>query len=232
MLARIHGKKRQGLASLEIGQHTITILSLAFRLLFAVFSFFAGRSVSPFDVNFHETVKLDLLPGGAKQRFSHRNLKTRLIEYRRHHLTGNEPIPDQRVELESVAAQIRPDSLRGVLQRSRSNRLMSVLRALFRAIAVWLAGKIVFSIMPADELAHRGERIVGHASRIGSHVSNQSHGTFLPELHAFVELLGQLHGSFGLKTQLSRRLLLQFAGDERRRRIAPSLLLLDFVDDP
>ena len=109
---------------------------------------------------------------------------------------------------------------------------MSILRALFRSIGIRFVGHIALAVLSRDKLPYGTQRVIGDTSGIGPHIGDETHGAFVAQLDAFIELLRELHGSPRLKTQLSRRLLLQLAGDERRRRITAALLFLDFADYP
>ena len=230
MLARIHGEELERIALLQIRQHAVnSATSPRHRPRWSL----AARAFVPsFDIDLHEAIELDLLTGGAKHRFFHGDLERGLIEHRRHHLTGDEAVPDQRIKLEHIAPQITPHPVRRVFHRSRTNRLVRVLRAFLRAIGVRLTGNIVLAVFAFDEMAHGVERIVGDARRIGSHVGDQADGTFVAHLDSFVKLLRQLHRAPRLKPQLARRLLLQLAGDKWRGRIAAPFFFFDLADNP
>src|SRR5207237_211864 len=64
----------------------------------------------------------------------------------------------------------------------------------------------------------------------GAHVRDQPDRALLPDLDAFVQLLGDAHGDSRGEAQLLGRFLLQCAGAERRGRRAPPLALLDRGD--
>ncbi len=109
---------------------------------------------------------------------------------------------------------------------------MGILGALFRAESIGLSGQVIFAVLPMDILADGRQSIRGDARRIGSHIGDQTDGTLVSQLNSFIELLRQLHRAPGLKSELTRRFLLQLARHERRRRIAPALFLLDFGNHP
>ena len=115
-----------------------------------------GALIAPLNINLHETVEFDLLTGGAEQRFFDGNLEDGLIVNRRYHLACYETVPDQRVELEHVAPQKAPHPLGRVFQRGRPNRLVGILRALFRAKGVGLTGHVVLAVLRLNVLAHAG----------------------------------------------------------------------------
>ena len=77
--------------------------------------------------------------------------------------------------------------------------------------------------MVADAL----ERLVRHARRIGTHISDKADRALLAQLDAFVQLLRDLHRAARLVVELARGLLLEARGDERGRRTAADFLALD-----
>ena len=63
------------IALLQIRQYAVRVLRVIVLFVFVVAS--GGALVASFDVDFHEAVELDLLAGGAKQRFPDGNLERR-----------------------------------------------------------------------------------------------------------------------------------------------------------
>ena len=76
-----------------------------------------------------------------------------------------------------------------------------------------------------SQSAHLADGLAGQARRVGAHVGDQAHGP--PQVHALVELLGDLHGALGREAEAVGGRLLQGAGDERRRRVHLLRLRLD-----
>ena len=60
-------------ALLQIRQYAVRVLRVT--VLFVFVLAIRGALIASFDVHFHEAVELDLLAGGAKQRFSDGNLE-------------------------------------------------------------------------------------------------------------------------------------------------------------
>ena len=83
----------------------------------------------------------------------------------------------------------------------------------------------------ADRIPWRCTRALLHSVRgdtdgIGTHVGDQSDEAFLAKFHALVQALRDHHRAFYAEAQFARRILLQFAGREGRRRVAPTFLFL------
>ena len=91
---------------------------------------------------------------------------------------------------------------------------MRVLRIGLRLVVDRLLGQVVGPELLADELAHVGQRLIGDARRVGSHVGDEADGALTRQLDTLVELLRDHHR---LLDGEARRLL-QLAGDERRDR--------------
>ncbi len=105
---------------------------------------------------------------------------------------------------------------------------MRVLRVGLRLVVVRPLGQVVVAERRLDVLAHRDERLVGHADRVGSHVGDEAAGQPGNLDAALVQLLREHHR---LLHREARRLL-QLARDERRRRVALALLRRHRRDDP
>ena len=84
----------------------------------------------------------------------------------------------------------------------------------------------------ADEPGRLGQRGLAEAHGVGAHVGDQTLAVAPAQIDPFVELLRQPHCPPGRHAQLGARRLLQGGGDERGRRAAPGLLLLDAPDPP
>ena len=88
------------------------------------------------------------------------------------------------------------------------------------SVDVRLLGQVLGAVASADELAHRVERVVRDARRVGTHVGDETDRAFVAELDALVEPLRDAHRAAGCEAELARRLLLQLRGDEGRQRVA------------
>ena len=152
----------------------------------------------------------------------------RFVERRRRHLRSDEPVPDQAIEVVLVRRQVRPDLVGVILHRRRPDRLVRVLRVRLGAVVGRFLGHVVRPELLADELAHVGQRLIGDAGRVGSHVGDEADRALTRQLDALVELLGDHHR---LLHREARRLL-QLARDERRNRALLALLGRDRRDRP
>ena len=100
---------------------------------------------------------------------------------------------------------------------------MRILRVGLRLEDDGLLGQIVVAKSRFDVIAHRRDCVIGHADRVRPHVRDETDRSFraeLGQLDPLVELLREHHRLFDGKP----RSLLQFARDERRRRVALALL--------
>ena len=116
------------------------------------------------------------------------------------------------------------DLFRRAHGRSRPDRFVRVLRVLLALIVVRrpAAGTAPRSAPPI-KVAHFLQRVFGNARRVGTHVRDQTNRALFADLDAFIQPLGQHHGSLDAEAQLARRFLLQRRGNERRNRV-PLLL--------
>ncbi len=110
---------------------------------------------------------------------------------------------------------------------------MSLLRVLrLGLIDVGLLGHEGLAEIALDEGADFGERIVGDADRVSTHVGDETDGALGAEFDAFIEALGDHHGALDGHAEFARGILLELGGGERRHRIAAALCPLDGGDGP
>ena len=155
-------------------------------------------------------------------RFNRRHVVDRVF-----HLRGDEAVPDELIESILIFRQIMLDKLRIERDIARANGLVAVLRVCLGLIAPGLTGIVFFAIAAADDLSGGSKRFFRDAKRVRSHVGDEADRALFPELHAFVELLGEHHRALRRQVQLSRGLLLKAGGNKGRRWIFPALRLFD-----
>ena len=109
---------------------------------------------------------------------------------------------------------------------------MRVLRVFLRLEGIRRFRQELRAVLLADQLAYFGDRVVRDAGRVGTHVGDQTDGTFVAEIDAFVQALGDHHGALHAEAQLARGVLLELAGRERGSSIAAPLALLDRANRP
>ena len=98
---------------------------------------------------------------------------------------------------------------------------MRVLGVLLALVEVRSSRTVVCAITLRDQSAHFVQRVVRYASRVRTHVADQTNRTLLlAQLDAFVELLRQHHCAFHAEAQLAGGLLLNSGCDEWRHRVA------------
>ena len=117
-------------------------------------------------------------------------------------------------------------------RRRRTNGFVRRLRLLLLLICIRLIGQVGRTEFFADVFANFLKRLGRDPGRIGTHVGDQSYRALFTELHAFVQALRDHHRALHTETELARGILLQLAGGERRRCIAPALFLIDRPDNP
>jgi len=154
------------------------------------------------------------------------------VEDCRGHLRRQETLPDQVVQSELVACELR----RGGLDRvglvedvSWADRLVRLLGELAaRAVGARLLGQHAPLEFGANVLARPLLGLLGDGDRVRAHVGDEpAEGG-----DAFVELLGDGHGLARAEAKLAAGLLLQRAGGEWRIGMALPLLLLHAGDAP
>ena len=101
----------------------------------------------------------------------------------------------------------------------RADRFMGFLGVLGLAgVLARFVGDVARVIAVGDRLARRADRFTRHLHPVGAHVGDRA---------ILVERLGEAHGVAGGEAELTRRLLLNGRGGERRRRVAREGLGLD-----
>ena len=78
-----------------------------------------------------------------------------------------------------------------------------------------------------DEGLRGGERLIGQALRIGTHIGDEADRAAVGNVHALIELLRDRHGAPRRHAQATGSLLLQGRGDEWGRRAALLFAALD-----
>ena len=165
---------------------------------------------------------------GPERRPTRGDLHHRLVVDRGLHLTGHEAVPDELVEPCHVRLEEGPDPLGRPLHRHRTDRLVRVLGALPALVDHRLARAAPpCRRCSAMYVARHLHRVVREAHRVGAHVRDERGLPLVTELDALVQPLGEGHRLLRGEVEPVRRLLLELAGDERRRRVPPALASLD-----
>ena len=143
------------------------------------------------------------------------------------HLAGREAAPDEPVEPVLLRREIVAHAIRRERDIRRADGLVRVLRAGLGLIRARLAGVILRAVMLDNKGLCSGERLVGQALRIGTHIGDETDRTAVSDVHALIELLRNRHGAPRRHAQAAGSLLLQGRGDERGRRAALFFAALD-----
>ena len=143
------------------------------------------------------------------------------------HLAREKTAPDQAVQAVLLAGEVALDALRRQLDARRADRLVRVLRARLGAEAARRVRIIILTVAAENKRLGGGKRLLGNAQRVGTHVGDEAHRALAGDVHALVELLRDGHRAARRHVQLTRRLLLEGRGRERRGRRARLVRALD-----
>ena len=170
------------------------------------------------------------LPDRAEERLARDDVHRRHVELGGRHLAGDEPVPDELVEVELVRLEVRADPFGREVETRRADRFVGVLRRLALAEVARRLRQVVGAERLPDVLAHRVERLGGDARRVGTHVGDEADRAELAEVLSFVEPLREAHRAGHREAEAARGLLLQLAGRERRGRVPAAPLGLEAGD--
>ena len=153
-----------------------------------------------------------------------------LVELGGLHLAGNGALPDQVIEALLVIIEVVADFLRRAADIGWADGLVSLLRVGSRgAVDPRAVRQIPVAETLADLASHRGQSLASKLHAVCPHIGDQA-GRLRPDIHALIQLLGDLHGAAGREAELAGRFLLQGRCGERRFRIFADALGLN-VDD-
>ena len=116
---------------------------------------------------------------------------------------------------------MRTHGLRVILHTRGTDGFVRVLRVRFHAEMPRLLRHEGVAVAFGDIGPHIRDRLVGYPGRVSPHVGDQTDRALVWQLDSLIELLGDHHRLLHRKP----RSLLQFAGNERRRRLLLPLLL-------
>ena len=147
----------------------------------------------------------------------------------RHH-GGDEPLPDETVQLILIGRQRTADFVRSQRDVGRADGLVAVLRVVPLFEVAGFVRNVLRAVGGLDVRRGSRARLVRDAQGVRSHVGDETDlGAF--DVDTFVQLLGHLHGAAGLEAEAAGRVLLQGGRDERRRRLFAAGALLHGVHD-
>src|SRR5258708_638000 len=192
MLFRLDGFQLQ---DLPLG-HPRQRLAFSFVVLFVVF---AIRPRKRHLVHLQEAITLDDRSRGPESVIARVYINRRLVVHRRQHLRSHKSLPDQLVQLEDVVLQILAHVFRRPRNLRRTNRLVRSLSVLLRLVEVRLLRQVRAPEPLPDQLPHLLPPTVPHLHRIRTHLRNQPHRSFRPQLHALIQT--RCHGLHAARAQ-------------------------------
>ena len=175
----------------------------------AVFVFFAVVEAHVIDRQIaqlfeHRTRRTKRVGRWGRQLLTSRNINGHAVEDGRRHLAGDEALPNQVVEPRLLARQHALHLSRCAQSRCRSDGLMGFLGTpSLGSVQVGLGRHTLRTVLLRDECTGFFLGFAGHTHAVSTHVGNQSNRAFGANVNAFVELLGQGHGFFARKAQLT-----------------------------
>ena len=146
------------------------------------------------------------------------------------HLAGQKTAPNELVEPVLLAGQVLFHVLRRQVYVGGADGLVGVLGAALRLVVPGLGRVVLLAVTGLDKSLGRRQGLLGQAQGVGTHIGDEAHGAFPGDVHPFVELLGDRHGTPRGHIQLPGRLLLERRGDKGGRGIAGLVLALHRSD--
>ena len=136
------------------------------------------------------------------------------------HLTGDEPAPDELVQLVLLRRQALAHGVRVQVHVGGTDGLVGVLSA---GLGLKGAGglRIELGAVVVDDIGLGGlQRVVREPQGVGTHIGDETDRALTGDVDALIELLGDGHGAAGGHVQLPAGLLLKGGGGEGGRRLA------------
>ena len=156
----------------------------------------------------NEAGEAQALVGGAEGMTGTCGIDGHGVIHRVGHLACQEPAPDQLIQPVLIPGQAGAHPLGIQLHMGRTDGLVGILCPCLGFIDMERAIIILLAVAAADEAGGGGHRLVGKAQGVGTHIGNQAQGTLALHIHAFIQLLGDHHGTLGGHVQLAGSLLL------------------------
>ena len=146
----------------------------------------------------------------------HVDIDADLVKNRSRHLTGDGPLPDQRVEPQLILIEHVGNVVRLAREQGWADGLVGLLRVLgLGFIEARVFGHVGRAVVAGDQVPGAIQRFLGQLNAVGPHVGDQTHG-LAADFHAFVEFLRHAHGVGGGEPELAAGFLLQGRSGERR----------------
>ena len=164
-----------------------------------------------------ETGKTHALMGTAEDMAGAFGVNGHRVENSICHLGCQKTAPDQLVKPILILGQSTADTFGIQLHMGGADGFVGILRIGLCLEHMELAVVIFLAVAPLDKISGSSHRLVGKTQRVGTHIGNQTRGTFTGHVHTFIQLLGNRHGLLGCKAQLAGCLLLQGGSGKRRR---------------
>ena len=136
------------------------------------------------------------------------------------HLAGEEPAPNQLVQLVLLARQVLLDLVRDQGDIRGADGLVGVLGVALGLESPGLGGVIFPAVPMQNKVLGGSQSFLRQAEGVGTHIGDEAHGPLSGQLHALIQLLGDGHSTGRGHIQLAGRLLLEGGGGEGRGGLA------------
>ena len=192
-----------------------------------------GRIVRTLEIQGHKAGNSDGRTGRAEHtHIPRREVHRDRVDGRVNHLAGHGALKNQLIESELFVTQVAAEIRRATESRTRTNGLMGLLRVFLRLFELpGRVGQVVGAKLCLDEAAKIVNGLVRQVDRVGTHVGDETRRPALTHIEALIQLLRHTHRALCGKAELTRSLLLQRRGNERRRRIALALLAFNLRNE-
>ena len=153
------------------------------------------------------------------------------IKLRRCHLARGKAVEYELIQLILICGKIFLYLIRLERGIRGSDSFVRVLCARLGLIGAGGCGHIFLAVGTLDVLGSPCARLIRYAQRVGTHVGDKAHAALALDVHALVELLGDLHRLGRGEAELAAGLLLQIGGRERRGGMLALFAALHAADD-
>ena len=125
------------------------------------------------------------------------------------HLAGDGALPDEIVECQFLLAEVRCHVRRALDDLAGPDGLVGFLGVAGLGLVLTRPLGVFLAVNGLNDLLGIAQRLLGKVHRVGAHVGDKALALATAEIHALVELLGDLHGAAGGEAEFAVCLLLE-----------------------